>query len=151
MRKRLNRGDEGFTLVELMVVILIIAILIAVAVPTFLGVRRGAQDRTAQVDLRNFILAERSYYVDNTAYTAVAADLIQMDSSIRLDAADPTVGTVVSINVADDTIVCGTRTSEAANTFSVWESVASGTFYGTADLTGACPAAPPAGFTATTW
>ena len=45
--------DEGFTLIELMVVVLIIAILIAIAIPTFLGARQRAQDRATQADLRN--------------------------------------------------------------------------------------------------
>ena len=43
-----RRDEEGFTLIELMVVVLIIAILIAIAIPTFLGARPRAQDRAAQ-------------------------------------------------------------------------------------------------------
>ena len=43
-----NRGEDGFTLIELMVVVLIIAILIGIAIPTFLGARQKAQDRAAQ-------------------------------------------------------------------------------------------------------
>ncbi len=46
-----RRGDDekGFTLIELMVVVLIIAILIAIAIPTFLGARNKANDRGGSV------------------------------------------------------------------------------------------------------
>ncbi|MGH2673324.1 MAG: prepilin-type N-terminal cleavage/methylation domain-containing protein, partial [Actinomycetota bacterium] len=40
-----RKDEEGFTLIELMVVVLIIGILIAIALPTFLGARARAQDR----------------------------------------------------------------------------------------------------------
>src|SRR5262245_34301577 len=60
--------EEGFTLIELMVVVLIIAILIAIAIPTFLGARQRAQDRAAQSDLRNGLTAEKVFYTDNEAY-----------------------------------------------------------------------------------
>ena len=43
---RLNNDEKGFTLIELMVVVLIIAILIAIAIPTFLGA--GSVRRTSR-------------------------------------------------------------------------------------------------------
>jgi type IV pilus assembly protein PilA len=63
------QDDKGFTLIELMVVVLIIAILIAIAIPTFLGLRRRAQDRAAQSDLRNALTAAKAYYTDDETYT----------------------------------------------------------------------------------
>src|SRR2546425_8368561 len=66
--QRLKDREEGFTLIELMVVVLIIAILIAIAIPTFLGARKRAQDRAAQSNLRNALTAEKVYYTDNQRY-----------------------------------------------------------------------------------
>src|SRR5579871_6859291 len=62
--------EEGFTLIELMVVILIIAILIAIAIPTFLGARGTAQDRAAQSDLRNGLTAVKTAYVNSQDYAS---------------------------------------------------------------------------------
>ncbi len=45
------RHDDGFTLIELMVVVMIIAVLLAIAIPSFLGFRKSAQDRAAQASL----------------------------------------------------------------------------------------------------
>jgi len=47
----LHRDSEGFTLIELMVVVMVIAVLIAIAIPSFLGFRSSAQDRSAQATL----------------------------------------------------------------------------------------------------
>src|SRR5919106_1558240 len=63
------KDDRGFTLIELMVVVLIIAILIAIAIPTFLGLRRRAQDRAAQSDLRNALTAAKAFYTDDESYS----------------------------------------------------------------------------------
>jgi type IV pilus assembly protein PilA len=69
-----QRDEDGFTLIELMVVVLIIAILIGIAIPTFLGARQKAQDRAAQSALRNALTTVRTAYVDSQNYSADAAD-----------------------------------------------------------------------------
>ena len=61
MLKTIRNGlkrDEGFTLIELMVVVMIIAVLIAIAIPSF-GFRKSAQDRSAQSEVRNVLLSEK--------------------------------------------------------------------------------------------
>ncbi len=104
MRESLNK-DEGFTLVELMVVVLIIAILIAIAIPTFLGARERAQDRAAQSNLRNALTAEKVFYTDAEEYTAAAANLTAIEPSLGFaaapDATDPNVVGVTICNSLD--------------------------------------------------
>ncbi len=64
LRRRMANEDEGFTLIELMVVVLIIAILMAIAVPTFLGAQDRARDRGAQSNLRNALTAAKTMATD---------------------------------------------------------------------------------------
>src|SRR2546430_11886509 len=61
---RRKDAEEGFTLIELMVVVLIVVILIAIAIPQFLGARQRAQDSAAKSDLRNALTSEKTSYTD---------------------------------------------------------------------------------------
>ena len=58
--------DAGFTLIELMVVLLILAILLAIAIPTFLGVTKSANDRAAQSNLNTGMLNAKAAYQSNS-------------------------------------------------------------------------------------
>jgi prepilin-type N-terminal cleavage/methylation domain-containing protein len=65
--------QSGFTLIELMVVVMIIAILVGIAIPAFLGARRRAQDTASKSNLRNGLGTAQTIFTDNQAYLATAA------------------------------------------------------------------------------
>ena len=62
-------AEAGFTLIELMVVLLIIAILLAIAIPTFLGVANSAGDRAAQSNLTNALTEAKALYQNAATYS----------------------------------------------------------------------------------
>ena len=65
-----QREDSGFTLVELLVVVIIIGVLAAIAIPVFLNQRQKGYDAHAQSDLRNMANAEETYLTDYFVYTS---------------------------------------------------------------------------------
>ena len=68
-----RRDERGFTLTEVMVVVLIVGILLVIAVPTFLGARTRAQDSAAKSSLRATQTAAAVVYTDNETYKDATA------------------------------------------------------------------------------
>ena len=68
-RRRLNK-EEGFTLVELLIVIAILGILIALAVPRMSGISEGAKDRAIEANKRTLVSAATMWYAQNPGGTA---------------------------------------------------------------------------------
>jgi type IV pilus assembly protein PilA len=64
----INATERGFTLLELLLVVAIIAILGAIAIPQFVGYRQTAFDARAKSDLRNAANAEEYYFVGTGDY-----------------------------------------------------------------------------------
>ena len=137
MRKRLVK-DEGFTLIELMVVVLIIAVLVAIAIPSFLGFRDRAQDRSAQSDVRNALLAEKGYWTDNAGYTATDTELQSFMPSLELT--DTAAGSITDAGVwvevhtqapaTSPNYACVSQYSQSGKVFMVWQPSDGVTQYG---------------------
>src|SRR5438552_17623482 len=67
-----RRGQSGFTLIDLLIVVAILAILAAVLIPNFLRARASSYLATCQLDLRNIAAALELYYGENQTYPLAA-------------------------------------------------------------------------------
>ena len=75
MLTRLTKRDEGFTLIELMIVIAIIGILAAIAIPQFSAYRKRSYNSASQSDVRNLATAQEAYFVDESTYGNTVSNL----------------------------------------------------------------------------
>ena len=69
------RKQKGFTLIELMIVVAIIGILAAIAIPQFASYRKRAQDSQAKSALKNLATAQEAFYADNQRYASLPDSL----------------------------------------------------------------------------
>lgn len=69
-----NRNQKGFTLIELLIVIAIIGILAAIALPQFSQYKTRAYNSDSKANLHNVYLACKAYFTDNPGDTCTLAD-----------------------------------------------------------------------------
>jgi type IV pilus assembly protein PilA len=94
--------ESGFSLVELLVVVMIMGVLLAIGLPTFLGAKTRAEDRAAQTDLRSSLANAVTFWAEAGSYTgfdAVSAKVAEPNMT-WVDATVPAPGEI-AIQVAN--------------------------------------------------
>ena len=100
-----KKGKKGFTLIELMIVVAIIGILAAIAIPNFLRFQAKSKQSEAKTNLGGIFTAETSYFAENNAYADMnIISWAPVGSSVRyayaLTAGGVTLGDNTAANVA---------------------------------------------------
>jgi type IV pilus assembly protein PilA len=113
IRKSMDEKDHGFTLVELLVVMIIIGILAAIAIPVFLNQRKKATETSEKADVSTIGKEAMSFYVDGTGGLTIAGAPVWTLSSTT------PAGTVTTGRLSASNTASGTATSATVFCFTV--------------------------------
>ena len=79
-----TRSTKGFTLVEIMIVVVIIGLLAAMAIPAFQKVRSSSQDKTVLNNARQLSAAADQYYLENGCSTVDSSNLVGSAAYVKV-------------------------------------------------------------------
>jgi type IV pilus assembly protein PilA len=78
-----TRSNKGFTLVEIMIVVVIIGLLAAMAIPAFQKVRTSSQDKAVLNNARQLSAAADQYYLENGVSTVDSSNLVGATNYVK--------------------------------------------------------------------
>ena len=81
--KSANVRTKGFTLVEIMIVVVIIGLLAMMAIPAFNKVRQNSQDKTVMNNVRQLSSAADQYFLENGVTTCALSNLVGSDKYVK--------------------------------------------------------------------
>ena len=110
------RSQRGFTLVELMIVVIIIGILTAVGVVLYIGYVRDAKAASAQATIGTIVNAEKVYHQLKSTFVNVA-DFTVVPNDLNIDVRDATQYWTLTITGSDATKFTATATGKAGTDY----------------------------------
>jgi type IV pilus assembly protein PilA len=79
-----HQNTKGFTLVEIMIVVVIIGLLAAMAIPAFQKVRQSSQDKAVLNNARQLSAAADQYFLENGVSTVTSANLVGSSNYVKV-------------------------------------------------------------------